>query len=116
MYFAKGSADNRKIEPVSPWCLLPMWLALIPLLAMGLWWPNLLWEHFQTIAHALDATHSAEGTRWIGTHIEQVWPNSLQKRAEALHASGGRVQFAYAWSPVGDPPEVRYVASVPEDE
>ena len=63
MYFAKGWAENRKIEPVSPWCLLPMWLALIPLLAMGLWWPNLLWEHFQTIAHALDATHAAEGTR-----------------------------------------------------
>lgn len=50
----------------------------------------------------------------IGTHFKQVSPDSLRKRSEALHASGGRVQFAYAWSPVGDPPEVRYVASVPE--
>jgi Ni,Fe-hydrogenase III large subunit len=50
----------------------------------------------------------------IGTHIKQVSPDSLQKRAEALHASDGRVQFAYAWSPTGDTPEVRYIASIPE--
>jgi hydrogenase-4 component F len=63
MYFEGSSYDDREIAPVSVWCLLPMWLALIPLFVMGLWWPNLLWEHFQTIAHALDVTNSAEAAR-----------------------------------------------------
>jgi hydrogenase-4 component F len=63
MYFENGSAEGRKIAPVSAWCLLPMWLALVPLLVMGLWWPDVLWGHFQTIAHTLDATSSAKVTR-----------------------------------------------------
>lgn len=60
MYFEDGETVIGKIAPVSPWCLLPMWLALVPLLAMGLWWPQILWDHFQSIAHALDATKVAE--------------------------------------------------------
>jgi hydrogenase-4 component F len=43
--------------------VLPMWFALVPLLVMGLWWPHALWDHFQSIAYALDATHLAESTR-----------------------------------------------------
>jgi Ni,Fe-hydrogenase III large subunit len=50
----------------------------------------------------------------IGTHVKQVPPDLLHESAKALHASGGRVQFAYAWSPVGEAPEVRYVASIPD--
>ncbi|CAM5459558.1 NAD(P)H-quinone oxidoreductase subunit 2, chloroplastic [Afipia felis] len=63
MYFEDGESDQRAVAPVSRWCLAPMWLALIPLLVMGLWWPQSLWEHFQTIAHALDATTAMEGVR-----------------------------------------------------
>jgi hydrogenase-4 component F len=63
MYFENGETDDRKVSPVSAWCVLPMWLALVPLFVMGLWWPNLLWEHFQTIAHALDAATPAEAAR-----------------------------------------------------
>ena len=32
------------------WCVLPMWLALIPLLAMGLWWPSAFSHYFAVIA------------------------------------------------------------------
>lgn len=60
MYFEGGETAIGRIAPVSLWCLLPMWLALVPLLVMGLWWPQVLWDHFQGIAHALDATATAE--------------------------------------------------------
>ncbi len=63
MYFDSGEAPERRIAPVSAWCLAPMWLALVPLLIMGLWWPQALWDHFQTIAHALSVTPPAEVAR-----------------------------------------------------
>jgi hydrogenase-4 component F len=63
MYIENGEIADQKIVPVSAWCLLPMWLALVPLFVMGLWWPNALWEHFQTIAHALDAAAPTEALR-----------------------------------------------------
>ncbi len=56
MYFEESAAEGETIAPVSLWCLLPMWLALVPLLVMGLWWPQGLWDHFQQIAQTLDAT------------------------------------------------------------
>jgi hydrogenase-4 component F len=60
MYFEDGKSASDKVVPVSLWCLLPMWLALVPLFVMGLWWPQVLWEHFQSIAQALEATKLAE--------------------------------------------------------
>jgi Ni,Fe-hydrogenase III large subunit len=50
----------------------------------------------------------------IGTKVVPVPFDSLRARARALHALGGRIQFAYAWLPDNDAPEVRYIASVPE--
>jgi formate hydrogenlyase subunit 5 len=50
----------------------------------------------------------------IGTQMKEVTPDMLHASAQALHAAGGRVQFAYAWSPTSGTPEVRYVASIPE--
>ncbi len=65
MYFENGEAASPDQRParVSAWCLLPMWLALAPLLIMGLWWPPALWDHFQTIAQALQPAHLAEAAR-----------------------------------------------------
>jgi formate hydrogenlyase subunit 5 len=48
-----------------------------------------------------------------GVLIKQVSPDNLQENAEALRLSGGRMQFAYAWSPAGREAEVRYVSSIP---
>lgn len=59
MYFEDGEAAPAKVAPVGLWFVVPMWLALVPLLVMGLWWPHILWDHFQTIAHALAPTHLA---------------------------------------------------------
>ena len=63
MYFENGEAADQTPAHVSAWCLLPMWLALAPLLIMGLWWPPVLWDHFQSIAQALQPTHLAEAAR-----------------------------------------------------
>lgn len=73
MYFAAPSAqspavasheekaeisERRAAAPVSPatdvrpslWMTLPMWLALLPVLVFGLWWPQGLWHFFETVA------------------------------------------------------------------
>lgn len=50
----------------------------------------------------------------IGARIKRLSSDKLQQSAEALQTSGGRVQFAYAWSPPDKAPEVRYVISAPE--
>jgi len=46
------SAAERH-EPLSGWCLVPMWLALIPLLVLGLWWPQSFMHYFSAIATEL---------------------------------------------------------------
>lgn len=40
------------IQP-SLWMTLPMWLALLPVLILGLWWPQGLWHFFETVAAEL---------------------------------------------------------------
>ena len=35
------------------WCTVPMWLALIPLLVMGLWWPGFFSHLFSLVSHEL---------------------------------------------------------------
>ncbi len=48
-----------------------------------------------------------------GAHVEHLSPDDLLPSAKALRAGGGRMQFAYAWSPAENAPEVRYVAAIP---
>jgi len=50
----------------------------------------------------------------IGTRAQTLSPDDLQSAAEALSAAGGRVRFAYAWSPAEGQVEVRYIATVPD--
>lgn len=42
----------ERIKP-SLWMTLPMWLALLPVLVLGLWWPQGLWHFFETVASDL---------------------------------------------------------------
>ncbi len=59
MYFGENpeaaAAASRWSRPrgTSVWSLLPMWLALVPLLAMGLWWPQAFSRYFAVIAAQL---------------------------------------------------------------
>jgi len=58
MYFG-GSADGGALASgtehvaLSRWCIAPMWLALVPVLVFGVWWPTDMWNHFMAVAHAL---------------------------------------------------------------
>ncbi len=59
MYFgenpAAAAAAVRWDRPAGTrfWCVLPMWLALVPLLALGLWWPHAFTHYFAVIAAQL---------------------------------------------------------------
>ncbi|MGH7094653.1 MAG: proton-conducting transporter membrane subunit, partial [Stellaceae bacterium] len=37
----------------SAWCTVPMWLALAPLLVLGLWWPGGIWHYLTAAAQTL---------------------------------------------------------------
>ena len=54
MYFeaepaSEAQAINRKVS-VSAWMTVPMWLALVPVLVLGVWWPQDLWRFFEMVA------------------------------------------------------------------
>ena len=49
----------------------------------------------------------------IGTRAFRLSADDLRPKAESLRAIGGRLQFAYAWFPSGEEPEVRYLSSIP---
>ena len=53
MYVEEPAHDDAVASGVSTWCAVPMWLALLPLLGLGLWWPQAVWGYFGAIAHAL---------------------------------------------------------------
>jgi len=50
MYFNHGTGEAARARPFSAWCVVPMWLALLPLLLFGVWWPQGMWSHFTAIA------------------------------------------------------------------
>jgi len=53
MYF--GDSDDADAPPlrVNAWCVAPMGLALVPLIVLGLWWPDGMWGYFMSATHAL---------------------------------------------------------------
>jgi hydrogenase-4 component F len=53
MYYEPPERPDESHGRISAWCIVPMWLAIIPLLALGLWWPQELWGYFGQIGHAL---------------------------------------------------------------
>jgi hydrogenase-4 component F len=54
MYFEakrEGPAvAGERREPLSAWMTLPMWLAFVPVLVLGVWWPQALWRFFEVVA------------------------------------------------------------------
>jgi len=53
MYFDEAAPGESVPVRASNWCVLPMWLALVPVLVLGLWWPRPLWDYFMTVASQL---------------------------------------------------------------
>jgi hydrogenase-4 component F len=53
MYYDVPRGPDKGYGKISTWCVVPMWLAIIPLLGLGLWWPQEIWGYFGQIAHAL---------------------------------------------------------------
>ena len=54
MYYAPADADEaRPVRRVSAWCAAPMWLALVPLLALGLRLPTGIWNYLAATAGML---------------------------------------------------------------
>jgi len=57
-HFRRMYFSGRSDVPINPlpgkiWRGLPMWLAFIPLLVFGLWWPNAIWNAFTQMAAEL---------------------------------------------------------------
>ena len=48
-----GSVDTPPSRTACAWCAVPMWLAIAPLLVLGLWWPAGVWNYLTSIAHSL---------------------------------------------------------------
>ncbi len=53
MYFGKRPETAPQGATISAWGVVPMWLAVIPLLILGLWWPHGLMQIFSGIARTL---------------------------------------------------------------
>jgi len=49
MYYREAPAGAAAPASLSVWCVVPMALALLPLVVFGIWWPQQLWEFFGSI-------------------------------------------------------------------
>ncbi len=53
MYYRPEAAEMAPEGAASAWCAVPMGLALVPLLVLGLWWPSGIWDYLASIAQSL---------------------------------------------------------------
>ncbi len=53
MYYRPEPAEGRENVELSAWCAAPMWLALAPLLVLGLAWPIGIWNYLSATAQSL---------------------------------------------------------------
>ena len=49
MYYRNSPVEVDAPRPVSAWCVIPMAIALVPLVVFGFWWPEQLWTFFGSI-------------------------------------------------------------------
>ena len=105
-------APRRRATRSSAWCAVPMWLALLPLLVLGLWWPQAIWNYFD-----VDRARAVAGGAMTGRTEQRherasrscrSTPDELPQRCGDLLQRGGRMQMAYAWYPRPGGIELRY--------
>jgi len=53
MYYRPVRDDAPSRVALTAWCTAPMWLALVPLLVLGVWWPAGIWGYLTGIAQSL---------------------------------------------------------------
>jgi hydrogenase-4 component F len=53
MYYAPAASEGTPAHSISFWCAVPMWLALAPLLVLGLWWPVGIWDYLTGVGQSL---------------------------------------------------------------
>jgi hydrogenase-4 component F len=63
MYFADETAEPAPAGSLSRWCVVPMWLALVPVLVFGLWWPHGFWTDFGLVAQRFTPAITAPAPR-----------------------------------------------------
>jgi hydrogenase-4 component F len=88
MYF--DEAPEQEIQPL-PWTIwrtLPMWLAFIPLVVLGLWWPHGLWSIFTDARSLCSAGQSRPCDRLLDrpAMLPSLSCNGLRDRS--LHEQG----------------------------
>ena len=114
MYFEDGESNDPDVRAVSAWCIAPDVAgdrsavrhgALVAAGILG----SLSGDRRSPWRFGCDGADAMNGT-----HARTLSPDDLRIAAEALLGAGGRIQFAYAWSPAEGQVEVRYVASVPD--
>ena len=108
MYYGVVRKDDPSPAPLSRWCVSPMWLALVPLLVLGLWWPAAIWDYLTPVVHAL-----SPGGTMSTAEVILLEPADLPDAVRSLLEDGGRVLFAYAWHPEPEHIELRYVVERP---
>jgi hydrogenase-4 component F len=54
MYYGP-SGEPPLARAISAWCAVPMWIALVPLLLLGLWWPGGIWNYLNSVAQSLSS-------------------------------------------------------------
>jgi hydrogenase-4 component F len=53
MYYGTSNAEPPPAGKLSPWCTVPMWLSLAPIVVLGLWWPHGFWTYFASVAQSI---------------------------------------------------------------
>ena len=61
MYFEPAGTEQTPGHAISAWCVVPMWGALLPLLVLGLWWPDALWSYFAAVTQSLGGAAPVAG-------------------------------------------------------
>lgn len=53
MYYTPALPEPSPRRTTTAWCAVPMWLALVPLLVLGIWWPADVWSYLASAAQSL---------------------------------------------------------------
>jgi hydrogenase-4 component F len=53
MFYGAAAPEREAGKKLTAWCVAPMWLALVPLLVLGVWWPEGVWSYLSSALPAV---------------------------------------------------------------